>query len=74
LLQVRIFYDILRRNKRILEKERCPLFKEEENITLILLKCSETRKWSKQCLSSLWLNISEDVAEKIIIICTIAVE
>jgi hypothetical protein len=51
-----------------------PLCREEDGVIHILLKCSETRKWREQFLNNKWLNINEDVAYKIIINCTNAVE
>jgi hypothetical protein len=38
------------------EKDRCPLYREEEDALHILLKCSETGKWREQLLSEngLW--------------------
>jgi hypothetical protein len=37
---------------------------------ILILKCSETKKWRKNFLRSKWLNIDEYVAFKRIINCT----
>jgi hypothetical protein len=52
------------------ERGRCPVCLGEEDSKHILLKCSETKKWREECVSSSWLNINEDLAYRKIISCT----
>jgi hypothetical protein len=56
--------------RRVFEKGRFPLHREEEDVTHILLKYSETTKWKETFLSSKCLNINEVVAYKRILNCT----
>jgi hypothetical protein len=56
------------------EKGRRPLCTGEEDALHTLLKCSEARKRREQLMSRKWLIIKEEVAYKIIINCTNAVE
>jgi hypothetical protein len=60
----------LRGIRRRSEKGRCRLCSDEEDVPHIPLKCSETKKFKEQFLSSnKWLNINENVACKITISC-----
>jgi hypothetical protein len=58
-----------RGEQRVLER-KMSLCSEAEDSLHILLKCSETRKWREQLLSSKLLIVNEEVAYKRIINCT----
>jgi hypothetical protein len=59
----------LRGLRRGFEKGRCPLCREEENVTHIL-KCLERKMWREIFSCSKWLNINEDMTYKRVINCT----
>jgi hypothetical protein len=52
----------LREMGRGSEKGRCPQCWKEEDVIHILLKCSETKSWRENILSSKWVDINAYVA------------
>jgi hypothetical protein len=64
----------LKGTKKGFENERCPLCRQEEDASHILLKCSETRNWRWHSLTTKWHTVDEEVACKIVIKRTNAVE
>jgi hypothetical protein len=47
---------------------------DEDAIHIILLKCSETRKWKEHLSGRKWLTVNEEAAYKRTINCTYVVE
>jgi hypothetical protein len=62
----------LRVIRRCFERGRCFLCLGEEDAKHILLKCSETKMWGEEYVTSNWLNtwINDDLAYRQIISCT----
>jgi hypothetical protein len=58
------------RIRRGWEKGICPLYKDNGDVTHILLRCPETKKWRMQFVNKKWLCINEELAYKKIVNCT----
>jgi hypothetical protein len=60
--------------RKICEKGRSPLCKEEEDAISIILKCLKTRSRGNNSFSRKWFIVNEEVADKRKINCTNALE
>lgn len=44
----------------------CALFRLEENVILILLKCSENQSWGKTFVERKWLSLKEEMVQSLL--------
>jgi hypothetical protein len=57
----------IKRDRKGLEKGKCPIYLGEEDVKHILFKCNECKKWREEWVNCNWPNISKDLVYKKII-------